>query len=111
MGKTLCFLMYHCLWIARHNIELWNLKRSTPTLNLDIILRWISFSKTLKCRGAWVAQSVEHGALGFSSGCDLMGPRIQQAWGSALRMWGVSLRILSLCPSPHWHVHLHALSP
>ena len=36
-------------------------------------------------KGAWVAQSVKHPTLDFSSGHDLTVVRLSPAWGSALR--------------------------
>ena len=44
-------------------------------------------------RGAWVAQSVKHWSLDFSSGCDLTVVGLNSMWGSVLSME-------SACPSP-----------
>ena len=60
-----------------------------------MLLKWLSL------QGAWVAQSVKHPTLNFSSAHDLIVMRPSPSSGSVLRLEpGWDSLSLSLCPSP-----------
>ena len=60
----------------------------------------IGFHQKFYSQGAWVAQSVKHPTLGFGSGHNLMGSEMK-LHVRLCTQWGLYLKILSLCPSPH----------
>uniref|UniRef100_A0A8C7EJB2 Uncharacterized protein n=1 Tax=Neovison vison TaxID=452646 RepID=A0A8C7EJB2_NEOVI len=90
-------------------------KTTTCSVNLDMCLFVKAEPKLFYHQGwkfqggTWVVQSIGHLTLGFSSGCDFMGCGIESHTGLCSQ-WGVSLKILSLCPFPHSHISILSFS-